>query len=439
MPADSPSPFIVPFHRPRLFGRDALLKQLHDRLSKGAGVVAVTPVAALTGQGGIGKTQLAALYVHEHREDWPGGIFWLDMGSGDPENILGQVAESFAPKLKVTTEQTEPKARRRELAAGWLAAVRNDPTVLVVADNLEEPRLLESLGGLANSRLTTLDCKVLVTSRRRDLRGCASVDVEVLSPEAATELLLSTAGREGEQVDAPEADAVAAIARRVGFLPLALKLAGSLARIEESSFREMVADLADCGIVELVDDRDDDWRKDVDRALSTLLDESLKALPPDRRDLLDILKTVALLPEGATISVEILRLFVNPAAGRLSGRDRLQDDLNGLHNRSLLERPGGAKDLVRLHPLIRERVLLTVDETFRKAALDRAMGKILTPEFLFGEVNAIIATARVVQSIGSVEKASPLAAAFTLAVERKLHILSKKIRTLEFKYMLRLF
>jgi hypothetical protein len=382
MPTASPSPFIVPFHRPRLFGRDALLKQLHDRLSKGAGVVAVTPVAALTGQGGIGKTQLAALYVHEHREDWPGGIFWLDMGSGDPESILTQVAESFAPKLKVTTEQTEPKARRRELVAGWLAAVRDDPRVLLVADNLEEPRLLESLGGLPNSGLTALGCKVLVTSRRRDLRGCSSLDVEVLSPEAAAALLLSTAGREDERSDAAEADAIAAITQRVGYLPLALKLAGSLARIERASFCEMVAAFAERGIVDLVDDRDDDWRKGVDRALSTLLDESLKALPPDRWDLPDILKTIALLPEGATVPVEILRLFVNRAAGRLPGRDRLPDDLDGLHNRSLLERPSGAGDLVRLHPLIREQILRMVDEAFRKAVLDRAMGSILTSDFM---------------------------------------------------------
>jgi hypothetical protein len=64
-------PFRVPFLKNAGFvGREDDLVRLHGLLQKG-GAVGVRP-AALTGMGGIGKTQLAVEYVYRYAGAYPG-------------------------------------------------------------------------------------------------------------------------------------------------------------------------------------------------------------------------------------------------------------------------------------------------------------------------------------------------------------------------------
>jgi hypothetical protein len=67
--------FRVPFRRNKSFvGREHDLDRLHQAL-QGEGPTGIT---GLTGMGGIGKTQLAVEYVYAHRNDYPGGNFWIN-------------------------------------------------------------------------------------------------------------------------------------------------------------------------------------------------------------------------------------------------------------------------------------------------------------------------------------------------------------------------
>jgi hypothetical protein len=103
--------FEVGFRRPQLFCRDHLLAPLHEKVRDGT--AALSP--ALTGQGGIGKTQLAALYVHTYRSAYPGGIFWLNLADARPAQILRQIVGSFAPALGLTSTLHDPEMRDRDL------------------------------------------------------------------------------------------------------------------------------------------------------------------------------------------------------------------------------------------------------------------------------------------------------------------------------------
>ena len=76
--------FNVP-RRPELIGRTEKVKELHG-LMAGGGTTAIVP--ALSGQGGIGKTQLAALYANDYQEHYPGGIFWLNMATPTAESLV---------------------------------------------------------------------------------------------------------------------------------------------------------------------------------------------------------------------------------------------------------------------------------------------------------------------------------------------------------------
>jgi hypothetical protein len=65
-------PWNVPLEKLSRFftGREALLAHVHDTLS-------TTGRAALTGMGGIGKTQAALAYAHAHREAYTAGLWVL--------------------------------------------------------------------------------------------------------------------------------------------------------------------------------------------------------------------------------------------------------------------------------------------------------------------------------------------------------------------------
>jgi hypothetical protein len=180
----------IPFPRPTLMGREEDLQRLHDALRQGD--TAITP--ALTGQGGVGKTQLAVLYAYTYADVYPEGIFWLN--AADPHTILPQLADYATvlglPQLTTGGDQAE---YLRQRALQWVSAVSQRGDALAILDNLDDEALLRNeLPSLPNVRLLGLGCRVLITSRRRALPGCTDLPLDILTPEAARTLLLRERG-----------------------------------------------------------------------------------------------------------------------------------------------------------------------------------------------------------------------------------------------------
>src|SRR5262249_42437303 len=185
-PAGKPaaeSPFLVPFPRNEDFvDREGDLARLHASLSgSDAGPVGIRP-AGLTGMGGIGKTQLAVEYVYRHREDYPDGVFWID--------VAGPLAEGFArlatdPRLRWA--QAEPP-RDQEIRAAF-AALDGRPRALLVLDNLPDPAAI-AVSLLPSCTPEDLHCRLLFTTRRHDLGRFASVEVTILPEKPSLRLLL---------------------------------------------------------------------------------------------------------------------------------------------------------------------------------------------------------------------------------------------------------
>ncbi|NNJ10577.1 tetratricopeptide repeat protein [Chloroflexales bacterium ZM16-3] len=215
--------FQVPYPPNPLFrGRDAEMDALAAvLLGEGNGTAAVLP--AIAGTGGIGKTQLASEFAHRHRDQFPGGVFWLSMAEEDA--VATQVAAAGGPG-------------RLDLP-GWagldfegkIAAVRRawaEPTRrLLVFDNLEDPKLLQNwrpIGGGA---------RVLLTTRRGVWSATSGVQAirlpTLVRPESVRLMLTPRYGAQLETVLAEPAVATEAdaICEEVGDLPLALALAGA--------------------------------------------------------------------------------------------------------------------------------------------------------------------------------------------------------------------
>jgi tetratricopeptide (TPR) repeat protein len=203
----SPNPLFV--------GREEDFKKLAECL-KGGETVAIgqVQIAAATGLGGIGKTQLAAEFVHRYGQYFAGGVFWLSFA--DPAVISTEVAacgERGGLGLPTGFSSLPLEDQVRLVLSAWQSALPR----LLVFDNCEEENLL------AGWRPPTGGCRVLVTSRRgtwdRAL-GVEALPLGVLSRAESKALLRKF------RTDLREDDAEA-IADELGDLPLALHLAGS--------------------------------------------------------------------------------------------------------------------------------------------------------------------------------------------------------------------
>lgn len=184
-------------------GRDDLLAGLDTALSRdGAGVI----TQAVSGLGGVGKTQLAAAYVAEHRDEYDIAA-WIRAEDGGTADLA-----DLAVALALPVAGRTPPERAGD-ALAYLAITER--RWLLVLDNVPGPRALTELPPSGRGR-------VLVTSRHRGGYGAFGPElaVDVFDLRTAREYLLSRTGRD----DAEGADAVASA---LGYLPLALTHAGA--------------------------------------------------------------------------------------------------------------------------------------------------------------------------------------------------------------------
>ncbi|KUL26226.1 ATP-binding protein [Streptomyces regalis] len=196
-----------------------LQRSLRDLVARaGDSPASNTIVSAITGQGGIGKTALAVRVAHSVRDLFPDGQLYVNLRGYDssrksPYDVLGD----FLRALGVDGAAIPTGLEQRMML--YQSRMENR-RILVVLDNARDAAQVRPL------LPETPRCPVIVTSRSRmvGLTGTHSCDMELLSPEAAVELLRRVVGAE-------RVDADAAAARRLtelcGGLPLAVRIAAA--------------------------------------------------------------------------------------------------------------------------------------------------------------------------------------------------------------------
>jgi tetratricopeptide (TPR) repeat protein/transcriptional regulator with XRE-family HTH domain len=199
-------------------GRELALQWLHARLERREHQSTALVITAAVGKAGVGKTTLAVHAAHQMRALFPDGQLYVNLRGVeaqalDPSDVLGRFLRALGVDGQSIPDNVDERA---DLYRSLMA----DRHALVLLDNAADEAQIRPVlpAGAGNT--------VLVTSRTRltGVAGTEVIDLDVLPPEQAVELLGKIAG--ADRV-AREPAAAQVIASLCGHLPLAVRIAGA--------------------------------------------------------------------------------------------------------------------------------------------------------------------------------------------------------------------
>jgi len=220
-------PWLVPHERNKVFtGRKAILKDLRADLLKNGR-------QALSGLGGIGKTQIAVEYAWRHRDDYS-AVLWT---FADTEQAISSGFSMMAQKLGLPEQESKEQATVTEAVKRWLE--QNDDWLLVF-DNADTPEMeivKRFLPEQAHGH-------ILLTSRAHVFQALNIIqarEVDVLSLADSRQFLLKRTGQN-------ETPAVDDLAKKLGYLPLAMEQAAAYIVANEASFQNYLTSFRKRGL-----------------------------------------------------------------------------------------------------------------------------------------------------------------------------------------------
>nr|BFE38675.1 BTAD domain-containing putative transcriptional regulator [Actinomadura rugatobispora] len=209
-----PVPAQLPPGVPDFTGRDEQVEALTGLL----GARDHSPLALITGMGGVGKTTLALHVAHRLAARFPDGRLYTrlrgpDGAPVDPARVLGGFLGAFG----ITGQDVPPSLEDR---SALFRTVLTGRRVLIVLDDASAEGEVRPLLPAAPG------CAAVVTSRLplAGLEGAGRIELGVFEPGQAVALLGRITGP--DRVGA-EPEAAAEIARLCGYVPLAVRIAGA--------------------------------------------------------------------------------------------------------------------------------------------------------------------------------------------------------------------
>jgi hypothetical protein len=316
-------------------------------------------MSLICGSGGIGKTDLALHWGHQHLHLFPDGQLFVDLGGFDPVEqplsaataLCGFLRALGVPDAAIPGEQGAAAALYRSVLAGR--------RILIVLDNAVDTRQVAPL--LPGER----GCAVLITSRRRlptltARFGVRSLKLSTLAWSESWDLLSRRLGT-GRLADAP--GAIDDIIRYCAGVPLALAIfAARAGTCQDLPLKDLAAEL----------------RADVDRldvlepgesglGPRAVLSCSFRSLSPGAAELLALLALSPAADIDATAAASLARLPM----------PRTRMLLRELEDAHLLDRVGRRH---RMHELMRLCAIECAQRVLTQARQETVLSRLADSE-----------------------------------------------------------
>ena len=331
-----------------------------------------TGIFALTGMGGMGKTQTAARYCYLHRDQYP-AVLWV---RAENEETLYADFTRLASLLRLPEAAAQEQKLVVEAVKAWLDA---QPRWLLVLDNVVDLKFVTELTRKAEAA----GHHIIVTTQSQATGAIRAQDLPLMPTETGALLLLRRAGVIGPDApptDASKQDAAAAnaISRELGGLPLALDQAG--AYISETG----------CGVaayLELVKESMPELlarRGELDNehlSVAATFAKSLEALEERNPAAADLVRATAFLAPDAIpeeIFSEGASEFPDPLKGAASDKLAWNEAIGATRKFSLLDRDAATKTL-SVHRTVQIVVRWKMQEEERRAWAEQVVRAVDSP------------------------------------------------------------
>ncbi len=221
---------------PNFVGREGMLARLEAQLNQVGSRVVISQ--AITGLGGVGKTQLALAYIYRQQAAYD-VVWWLRA-----DGVLNLAADVAALAVAVGEHSPDNADQQAAITAArrWLA--QTERRWLLLVDNADElpPGALKAYLPVAGNG------HILVTSRRADWSGFVGQDgilpLDVFTPAESLAFLRTrvrsghfSAG-EGDESPTTNEEEAEGLAETLGHLPLALEQAAAYVQRTGSTLAE---------------------------------------------------------------------------------------------------------------------------------------------------------------------------------------------------------
>jgi hypothetical protein len=324
---------------PFFTGREEVLDKLYKALQE-SGATALAQRQAISGLGGIGKTQTAIAYAQRHRAEYK-AILWAVAESRD--SLISDYV-SLANVLNLPERNVQEQNLVVAAVKRWLDA---NSDWLLILDNADEPKLVEEFLP-ANPK-----SHILLTSRAQvfdDVGILNPVELDEMSPDDARKFLLKRTGR--TDLETGELKAIDDLTEELDYFPLALEQAGAYIKQLRSSFQDYLASYRKRGL-ELLEKGAGKYRKSVKTTWSLNFQQVEEASKASA----DLLRVSAFLSSdripNELIRVGAIELGPELSAALTEGEAdplALDEVLNPLIQYSLIhrDRKSGSYDIHRL-------------------------------------------------------------------------------------------
>jgi hypothetical protein len=190
-------------------------------------------ISAIAGMGGVGKTELATQYAHQHQAHYSGGICWLNAKESNLAAEIVQFAQFYM----------NPEVRQRSLPKQvewcWQNWQPAEGLVLVVLDDITD---LKDWKNCQQLLPTDNRFRVLITTRLRNLDAdIQELPLDVLLPDKALQLLTDLVGERRVSRNVETQNFASSLCQWLGYLPLGLQLVARYLREDpDLSLAEML-------------------------------------------------------------------------------------------------------------------------------------------------------------------------------------------------------